>query len=271
MKPYYEDGQVTLYHGDCRDILPTLPMVDCTVTSPPYNQIGGLPTKGSGLWGQSAGGAGFLRAWHEAGYPDSMDEYEYQEWQRDTFTQVAAITRPTGSLFYNHQLRWRDGKCLHPIEWFYPRGWRLRQEIIWDRRCGMMFNARMFVRFDERILWFVRGDTWKWNQKSVGQGTIWHIAPEQQQQGKKHPVAYPLEIPKRCITATTDPGDLILDPFAGSGTTLLAAKLEGRRAIGIELEEKWCEVTANRLRYGTKGAAAVATGQSPLWAPGGTA
>ena len=247
MTPYYESGGITIYHGDCRDVLPTLERVDCTVTSPPYNQIGVLPTKGTGLWGQSRGGAGFLRAWQESGYSDTMDEYEYQEWQRDVFSQIAAISAPTGSLFYNHQLRWRDGKCLHPLAWFYPTDWYLRQEIIWDRAGGMMLNARMFVRFDERILWFVRGQTWKWNQECVGLGTVWRVARAQQQQGKEHPVAFPLEIPKRCIAAATDPGDLILDPFMGSGTTLRAAKDLGRRAIGIELEERWCEVAAKRL------------------------
>lgn len=133
MKPYYERDGIVLLHADCLDVLPTLEAVDCTVTSPPYNQIGVLPVEGSGMWGQSSGGAGFLRSWQETGYADSMDEYEYQEWQRDTFTAVAAATAPTGSLFYNHQVRWRDGKCLNPLNWFYPMDWHLRQEIIWDR------------------------------------------------------------------------------------------------------------------------------------------
>lgn len=247
MTPYFEANGITLWQGDCRDVLPTLGAVDVTVTSPPYNQLGSLPEAGSGMWGATTGGAGFLRMWNAHGYADKMDEYEYQEWQRDTFTQIARITTPTGSLFYNHQVRWRDGKCLHPLNWFYPTDWYLRQEIVWDRGGGMMMNARMFVRFDERILWFVRSDTWKWNQESVGQGTIWRIAREQQQQGKEHPVAFPLEIPIRCIAAASDVGDTILDPFCGSGTTLVAAYQLGRKAIGIELSERWCEVTAKRL------------------------
>lgn len=247
MKPYFEQDGITIYHGDCREILPTIGRVDCTVTSPPYNQLGDMPETPTGMWAQTNGGSGFPRIWRSAGYSDSMDEYEYQEWQRETFSAIAWLTNPTGSLFYNHQVRWRDGKCLHPLNWFYPTDWHLRQEIIWDRGGGMMMNARMFVRYDERILWFVRGDRWKWNQESVGHGTIWRIAREQQQQGKEHPVAYPIEIPKRCIAAATDPGDVVLDPFMGSGTTLRAAKDLGRKAIGIELEEKWCEVAAKRM------------------------
>ncbi len=113
-----------------------------------------------------------------------------------------------------------------------------------------MMNARMFCKFDERIIWFVRGDSWKWNQPSTGLGTIWRIAREQQQQGKLHPVAFPLAIPIRCISATTDPGDLVLDPFMGSGTSLLAARDCGCRAIGIEVEERYCEIAAKRLEQG---------------------
>ncbi|MBK9497684.1 MAG: site-specific DNA-methyltransferase [Xanthomonadales bacterium] len=81
------------------------------------------------------------------------------------------------------------------------------------------------------VLLFVRGDKWKWNQDSVGLGTVWRIAKEQ---NKEHPVAFPEELPHRCIFATTDPGDLVLDPYMGGGTTGAAAVKSGRRVVGIE-------------------------------------
>jgi DNA modification methylase len=199
------------------------------------------------MWAQSDGGSGFTRAWTANGYSDDMDEGEYVTWQNSLFTEIRSVCAPDASLFYNHQLRWRDGECLHPVWWFRPGGWRMRQEIVWERGGGMMFNARMFVRFDERILWFVRGDTWKWDQACVGYGTIWKIARAQQQQGKEHPVEFPLAIPTRCIEAVTGFDDLVLDPFMGSGTTLRAAKNLLRRAIGIEIEERYCEIAAKRL------------------------
>lgn len=65
--------------------------------------------------------------------------------------------------------------------------------------------------------------------------------------GKKHPVAFPKELPARCIAAASNHGDVVFDPFMGSGTTLVAAKQLGRRAIGIELEEKYCEIAVQRL------------------------
>jgi len=244
LKPYYSHDGIVIIHGNCREVIPGLADVACTCTSPPYNQLESLLRKPTGLWGKTVGGLGFVEKWQSFGYSDSLDEGEYQKWQLGLLESISLVSTATSSLFYNHQVRWRDGAVLHPIDWCRPASWNLRQEIIWDRGGGMMFNARMFCRFDERILWFVRGDKWKWNQEAVGYGTIWRIAIEQ---NKEHPVEYPLEIPLRCILATTEPNDLVLDPFCGSGTTLRAAKDLGRRAIGIEIEEKYCEIAAKRL------------------------
>jgi len=247
MTPYYEHAGITIYHGDCREVLPHVDPVNAVVTSPPYNVLHTIPEHGSGMRKPpegkktARGGAGFHAALASRGYDDKTNEAAYQSWQNDIFSAIPCADK--ASLFYNHQERWIDGECVHPVRWFSPVGWSLRQEIIWDRSVGMMLNARMFCRYDERILWFVRG-RWKWNQSFVGLGTVWRIACEQ---NKPHPVAYPLEIPRRCIAAATDPGDLVLDPFMGSGTTLVAAKDLGRKAIGIEIEEKYCEIAARRL------------------------
>ena len=235
---------VTLYLGDCREV--DLPSgVECIVTSPPYNQMENIAnSKPSGTWAKSHGGAGFAKAWKEHGYRDNLDELSYQIEQNALFAMLATKCSETASLFYNHQLRWREGVCHHPIQWFQPSMWRLRAEIIWDRAGGMMFNARMFCRFDERIIWFVRGDQYKWNQESVGDSTIWRIAREQ---NKEHPVAYPEAIPNRCIRATTHLGDLVLDPYMGSGTTGAAAVRLGRRFIGVEREPKYFEMACRRI------------------------
>jgi len=242
MKPYYSHAGIQIYHGDCREVLPGLAPVDCVVTSPPYNQLGSrFPDEPSGIWGQSDFGASFVRSVAANGYADDMDEDDYQAWQNILFSEIP--TTPTASLFYNHQIRWRARVLLHPVKWFAPHGWDLVSEIVWDRCGGMMFNAKMFVRFDERVLWFDKG-AHKWNQDAVGFGTVWRIAREQD---KEHPVAYPQEIPSRCIMAASDIGDTILDPFMGSGTTLVAAQNLGRRAIGIEIEERYCEIAAKRL------------------------
>jgi site-specific DNA-methyltransferase (adenine-specific) len=246
VKPYYSHAGITIYHGDCREVLPILEGVNLTVCSPPYNQLSSLLKDPTGSWAQIGGGLNFVRNWQKMGYTDDLPESDYQCMQNDVFRLVGHASVTNASLFYNHQVRWRDTGIIHPIHWFKPGGWDLREEIIWARNGGMMMNARMFCRFDERILWFVKGETWKWNQEAVGWGTVWNI-PCDQGKGKEHPVAYPEEIPARAIAAVTDSGDLVLDPFMGSGTTLRAAKDLGRRAIGIEIEEKYCEIAAKRL------------------------
>jgi site-specific DNA-methyltransferase (adenine-specific) len=235
-------GDATLYHGDCREVLPILPKVECVVTSPPYNQLEGLSVdKLSGIWAIK-GKSGISKGqFVDNGYQDGMEEIEYADEQCSLFSQINVADN--ASLFYNHQIRWRDGKVLHPVKWFDPSGWNLRQEIIWDRCGGMMMNARMFCRFDERVLWFVRG-SWVWNQEFVGMGTIWRINKEQ---NKDHPVAFPVEIPLRCIGATTNIGDTVLDPYSGSATTGLAALTIGRKFIGIERERKYFDIACERI------------------------
>lgn len=237
-------GDCRLILGDCREVLPTLGNVDAVVTSPPYNQLDGLNREPSGLWADKSCGLGFVNAWQANGYADAQDEPSYQSDQNDLFAEIARVCNSTASLFYNHQLRWRDGNLLHPVDWFKPDGWALRSEIIWDRGGGMMFNARMFVRFDERILWFVRSREWIWNQEFVGLGTIWRIA---RAQNKEHPVAYPVELPTNCIGAATNLGGVVLDPFMGSGTTGVACVKLGRKFIGIEIEPKYFDIACRRI------------------------
>jgi modification methylase len=182
------------------------------------------------------------------GYEDSMDEDEYQAEQVEIATLIRAATVPGGSYFYNHKIRYRDYDVLHPIELArHFTGWRIRQELIWDRTIALAFNARMHAPSDERIIWMWRDDApHKWNQEAASWMTIWRISPLTAD-GLDHPCPFPDLIPKRCILATTDPGDLVLDPYLGSGTTLRAAKDLGRRAIGIESQERFAEMAVKRL------------------------
>jgi len=244
--PYYEEPGITIYCGDAAEIVPHLSNIQTVVTSPPYNQLGNQSgiAKPSGMWATD----GWVDKWNARGYEDTRTEIEYQADQIRLFTALTQSTTPTASLFYNHQCRWRNGTLLHPVQWFTPDGWNLRQEIIWARAGGMMLNARMFVRTDERILWFVKPDGWEWNQSEVAHGTVWKMT---QGGNTDHPVAFPIGLPQRAIAATTQPGDLILDPYMGSGTTLKAAKQLGRPAIGIDIEQQYCDIAITQLAQQT--------------------
>ena len=236
MKPYYSHAGITIYHGDCREILPTLEAnsVDVTVTSPPYNLIrewvGGGPNSGMKQ----------LERRFEDWYPDSVPEAEYQEQQKNIVAELCRVTQ--GSVFYNHKVRYaikRRNEIYHPLDWL--RGFPIWCEIIWDRCGGQGGNSGRFIIQNELIYQLKRPSQWN---GCLGMTTVWRIPPVE---GIGHVCAFPEELPARAIVSTTNEGAVVLDPYVGSGTTLLAAKNLRRRAIGIEIEEKYCEIAAKRL------------------------
>lgn len=238
------DG-ITLIHGDCLEVVPQLENVTCIVTSPPYNQLGSrMPEKPSGMHAETR----WVDNTRQQCYADDMDEDEYRLFIQRVLLACRHCTSSSASLFFNHKCRWRDRELLHPVDLIRGlRGWSLRQEIIWNRAGSTTLNARMFAPNDERIYWLVRDQSkWTWNQEAAAFLSIWAIAQDRTANG--HPCPYPEEIPRRCIIATTDATGLVLDPFCGSGTTLVAAKALGRRAIGVDLEERYLEMCVERLR-----------------------
>lgn len=242
MKPFYDGDGITIYHGDCREILPRLGPVDLVITSPPFNQsIDAF--RPSGMLKESR--------WVDKisnGYWDQVPEDVYQQQQRELLNLIGSVLTPQGSVFYNHKLRWRDGVLIHPAVWLNDINLQMRMEIVWARNGSCTLNARMFGPSDERIYWFDHG-THKWNQDVVSFLSVWsiHQLGSMATRIPDHPCAFPLEIPIRCIQATTDVDDIVVDPYCGSGTTLVAAHRLGRRAIGIEIEEKYCEIAVKRL------------------------
>jgi len=129
--PYYDDGQITLYHGRCEDILPTLDPVDLIFTSPPYNlgvSTGGgfaAPGRETGLWsgGPLADGYGE--------HDDAMPWDEYVAWQQDVLRLCWAQLTEAGAIFYNHKPRVQAGALITPL--VLNPGLPVRQIVVWDR------------------------------------------------------------------------------------------------------------------------------------------
>ena len=235
MKPYYEDDAVTIYHGDSREVLPTLSGVDMVFTSPPYN----LGTSTGGGFGGGSLAAKSLAGGY-ATYADDMAQDDYDRWQRWTLLSLWQTLSDTGAIFYNHKPRIQGGQAILPSD--YGAGLPLRQVIVWDRETGMNFSQSFFLPKAEWIVVWAR-EGFKLRDKSASQvGDVWRVAPEQ---GDAHPAPFPVSLPTIAIGATD--AALILDPFMGSGTTLRAAKDLGRKAIGIEIDERYCEIAANRM------------------------
>lgn len=242
MRPYFQDETTTIYLADNREALPALAAesVDMVFTSPPYNlgvsSGGGIKGAGkSGLWtGSPALGNGY------ASHNDAMPPDEYAAWQRATLTECWRTLTPSGVIFYNHKPRIQYGLLQTPLA-FNPN-LPLRQIVIWNRGNGMNFSETYYLPVHEWILIFAKPD-FRLKKGGSAAKDIWTIAPEAD---NDHPAPFPLELPKRAIETTT--AQTILDPFMGSGTTGVACAIQGRKFIGIELEEKYCELAVARIK-----------------------
>ncbi len=236
-KPYYERNGITIYCGDCREILPELDKFDLGVTSPPYNLYKKWWDSGiSGLQNHKDLMAKFTNTW----YDDERPEPEYQAEQ--THLLQVAQSLCSGSLCYNHKVRYafkRAGASFHPMSWLTP--FDLWVEIIWDKGSGVAINSRRPCPVDERI--FVLGRPKAWHDLKFT--TIWRLPPDNE--CPDHPCAFPVELPSRLIASFSDPGDTVVDWFCGGGSTLVAAKRLGRKGVGIEISEAYCEIAVKRL------------------------
>jgi DNA modification methylase len=209
MKPYWTDGQVTLYHGDCHEITEWL-AADVLVTDPPYGigyESNSNSDKRNVKMGRPIAGDRTLAA-------------------RDTALE-----------------RWGARPALVFGRWDAPRPAGTRARLIWDKGNELSMGDLKIPwgRSEEEVYVLGRGFIGKRESNIIR-------VPKQSSQDRTrpdHPTPKPVGLMELLI-AKCPPGT-IADPFAGSGSTLVAAKLQGRRAIGVELEERYCAIAAERL------------------------
>ena len=226
----YDDSRIVLYHGDCLEVLRTLPSdsIDAVITSPPYN-LGSHKNNGN---------------YHNP-YPDSMPEDEYQDWQAEVLTELYRLSK---CVWYNHKNRIAKGQEISPRSWIEKTPWTIRQSLVWINGGPNHSPVRFFPK-TERIYWLARPDCpWLENRKYTD---VFDMMPDRVPlQGNGHTRTFPLSL-VRTILDVCPWAKVVADPFSGSGTTLFAAKLHGRRAIGIEKLEKYCNLSIERLRQRT--------------------
>ena len=243
-------GEHRIICGDCTDQA----VVDLVmggekaalcVTSPPYNQkINKFAP--SGMHKEH----GWVSKVASMAYADDMPEEDYQLWQSKLLQQWNDIViADNGSVFYNHKIRYRDKEAVSPMRWL-PGPFRLRQEIVWSRPGSVTQNARMFLPSDERIYWLYKGDNFTFNDTTEikSWSTVWAINPGGD---SMHAVAYPGELPRRCIIACSSVNSVVYDPFLGSGTTMIACERLNRRCRGIELSPAYVAVCLERWHLET--------------------
>ena len=229
----------TIFADDTLLVLNKLPsdIVDVGVTSPPYNK--GENKKG---W--------LVKNVKYAKTSDKLPESVYQKNQIDVLNELFRITKPGGSFFYDHKIRWERGELLHPMDWLRKTKWTIRQEIIWDRIIAANIRGWRFWQIEERIYWLYKpigkhliGEEIK--AKHALLTSIWRFPPEHK---NSHPAPFPIELPTRAIySVMDDKKGLVIDPYCGSGTTLVAAKLMGHEYIGIEIANEYIDLAEDRL------------------------
>jgi site-specific DNA-methyltransferase (adenine-specific) len=217
VKPYYEQDGITIYHGDCREILP-LVSADALVTDPPYGVNLG-----------EHGGAADGRADHvlvKRGYLS----YE------DTPSNFHSIVVPA---IWTAVQQTRRGAvfCAGHMLWALPPASALGGVFLPAAvgRCVWGYNS-----FAHMALYGSAPDL-NLGAKPIG------IYSTDRASTTEHPCAKPDSWMRWAVMLVSRGSDVVLDPFMGSGTTLRAAKDLGRRAIGIEIEERYCEIAAKRL------------------------
>ena len=216
IKPYYQDESCTIYHGDAREILPRL-QKGLIVTDPPYGIDLAL-----GMGGGKKGSGGMWK-----GVKIKGDEnISVRDEVLDMFSAFAAFGSPRVSWPLNTKsvLVWDKGEHTGAGDLSFP--WKPSFEFI-----------------------FIAGSGWKSTKRTGGVIRVNAVAGcvgNDNKGMRYHPFEKPVAICGHLIARHES--NLIIDPFMGSGTTLRAAKDLGRSAIGIELEEKYCEIAAKRLR-----------------------
>jgi site-specific DNA-methyltransferase (adenine-specific) len=248
LKPYFEDETVQLFLGDCREVLPALNLADVgvVVADPPYGET-------SLLW---------------------------DRWQDGWIAAVAEAVRTSCSLW-----------CFGSMRMFLEQAgdfdaWRLAQDLVWEKHNGSSFTNDRFKRVHEHVVQWYRGDwanVWRQpvttndatprqvrrKQKPPHTGDIGTGVYRSEDGGPRlarsvlkvrschghaaHPTQKPLGIIDPLLRYSLAPGGTVLDPFAGAGSTLVAAREAGFRAVGIEADERYCEAAATRLAQGALG------------------
>ncbi len=225
--------------GDAIDVMKEIPdsSIDIVITSPPYNLKNstgnGMKDGRGGKWKNAALVNGY------SNYDDNLPHQEYVEWQRKCLTEMFRLIKDDGAIFYNHKWRVQGGLLQDRAD--IVAGFPVRQIIIWRRKGGINFNPGYFLPTYE-VIYLIAKPNFKLAPKANAYGDVWEFKQEMK---NGHPAPFPVALIDRIISSTT--GNIILDPFMGSGTTAIAAMGNDRQFVGIDVSPEYCEMAQKRI------------------------
>lgn len=236
MKPYYEHNGITIYHGDCRNIMPLLQPCDLTIADPPYGQTSLDWDRWVDHW------ANFVPSdslWVFGSLRMFMDHrLEFVDWK---MSQDVVWEKHNGSSFHDDRFRRVHEQVAH----FYRGPW----ESIYRNVPTTNDATKRTVRRKERPAHMGEIADSTYVSRDGGPRLMRSVIQVRSMHGKAlHPTQKPVALIAPLIEYGCKPGGIVCDPFMGSGSTLCAAKDLGRNAIGIEKLERNCEIAANRLQ-----------------------
>lgn len=234
MRPYYEADGITIYHGDCLAVMAEMEdeSVDIVFTDPPYSSgARNAATIRARKSMRREEGAFGKEAWIGG---DNLTAHGFAMLVRLFGVEALRVTVRDGHLF--SFMDWRQLPVLQGA--LEAAGWSARALLVWDKIHFGMGNG--FRQQAEFVLHASKGTGDNFLRHDLG--TV--LRDRRQPDTIGHPTVKPIGIVEQCISAV--PGT-VLDPFMGSGTTLVAAKNLGRSAIGVEMNEAYCEIAAQRL------------------------
>lgn len=277
-RSWEKENTVTLFQGDCRDLLRDIPpsSVQLVVTSPPYN-IGKV-------------------------YEKRVDLADYLRREKEVINACIDAVKPGGSVCWqigNHV----DGGEVFPLDillydFFKQRGLALRNRIVWHFEHGLHCTQRFSGRH-ETILWFTKADRdgkyffnldpvrvpqkypgkkhfkgpkkgeFSANPLGKNPGDVWVIPNVKHNHPEKteHPCQFPVELVERLVLSVTRPGDLVLDPYMGSGSTLVAALRHGRRSAGADIAPQYVQIATDRVAAAVSGTLRVRPRDRAVYSP----
>ncbi|MCR4340746.1 MAG: site-specific DNA-methyltransferase [Gemmatimonadaceae bacterium] len=246
MKPYFERDGITIYHADARDVLPALgdSSVDLLLTDPPYghrNNDDDLASRREAALGLVKSGEAALGA----SRPIANDGPEANELVRWLFAEARRVLVPGACCCCCCGGGGPDPQFARWSLWL-DELLGFKQMVIWDKGgLGMGWHYRR--SYETVLVGEKPGAACKWYGGLTTSNVvrISKIIPR----AHEHPTTKPVALMEHFIRIHSQEGELVLDPFMGAGTTLVAARKLGRRAVGVELEERWCEDAAARLEF----------------------